>query len=81
MSECEFSGESDTDVDMLQNSDQRANSDDEGSANDNSDMKNDAWTRVGAERSHFLFSRKPGMNVDLEDQNKPQEYFELFITP
>jgi hypothetical protein len=29
----------------------------------------------------FSFSRKPGINVDLQNWNNPLEYFELFITP
>jgi hypothetical protein len=35
----------------------------------------------GAVRSHFPFTCKPGINVDLEDSSKLLEYFELFCTP
>jgi hypothetical protein len=78
--EGEFSDGSDTNVDISSGSEQRENSDDEGNANDISDMQHDTWTSVGAERQHFPFSGKPGINVDLEDRNNPLEYFGLFIT-
>jgi hypothetical protein len=44
-------------------------------------MQQDTWSRVGVDRLHFHFNGKPGTNVDLEAQNNPWEYFELFITP
>jgi hypothetical protein len=66
---------------MSSGSEQRANSDDEDIADDNSDMQHVTWTRVGAERPCFSFSGKPHMNVDLEGQNNPLGYFEVFITP
>jgi hypothetical protein len=31
--------------------------------------------------SHFLFTGKHGINVDLEDPSNPLEYLELFCTP
>jgi hypothetical protein len=55
--------------------------DDKHNVNDDSDMQHETWTKVGAKQSHFPFSGKPGLNVDLEDPNNPLEYFELFITP
>jgi hypothetical protein len=66
---------------MSSGSEQKANSDDEDSANDNSDMQHDTWTTVSIDRLHFPFSGKPGINVDLENQNNPLKYFKLFITP
>jgi hypothetical protein len=80
VSESEFSDDSDTSVDMS-GSEERGNSDDKDSANDNSDMKHDTWARVGVERLCFPCSGKPGINVDSEDQNNPLEYLKLFITP
>jgi hypothetical protein len=79
-SEGEFSHESDAHVDMLSGSERRENTDDEDNANDKSDMQYDTWTRVGAERPHFPFSGKPGINDDSEDCTNPLEYFGLFIT-
>jgi hypothetical protein len=67
----EFSDGSDMDVDVSSNGEQRANSDVEDNAYDSSDMQLNTWTRVGIERLHFHFSGKPGINVDLEDQNNP----------
>jgi hypothetical protein len=75
--ESEFSDDSDTNVDMSSGNEQRANSDDEDNANDNSDMQHDTWTRIGIEGPCFPCSGKPGINVDLEDQNNPLEYFKL----
>jgi hypothetical protein len=54
-------------VDMSSGSEQRENSDDEDNANDNNDMQHDTWRRVGAERWHFPFIGRLGINVDLED--------------
>jgi hypothetical protein len=62
-------------VDISSGSKQRANSDDEDNENDNSDMQHNTWSRVSTERPHFPFSGNPGINVDLEDQNSPLEYF------
>jgi hypothetical protein len=59
----------------------KENSYDEDNANDSSDMKHDAWMRVGTERKCFLLSGKPGISVDLEDQNDTLEYVGLFIAP
>jgi hypothetical protein len=79
--ESEFRGDSDMILGMSSGSEQRKNSDDEGNANNSSDMQHDAWRRVGAERPHFSFNGKPGINVDVEDRNNPLKYFRLFITP
>jgi hypothetical protein len=76
-----FSDDSDMDEDMSSVSEQRENSYDEDNANDSSDMKDDAWMRVGTERQCFPFSGKPGISVDLEDQNSTLEYVGLFIAP
>jgi hypothetical protein len=65
--ESEFSDDCDINVDMS-GSKQGENSNDEGSASDNSDMQHDTWTRVDAERLCFPFSGKPSINVDLEDE-------------
>jgi hypothetical protein len=69
--ESEFSDDSYTNVGMTSGSEQRENSDDEDNANNSSDMQHNTWTWVGAERPHLPFSGKPGINVDLEDQNNP----------
>jgi hypothetical protein len=67
-------------VKVLSGSERSDSSNDE-AVNDDSGMQLGTWTKVGAERPRFPFSGKPGLNVDLEDQNSPLEYFELFITP
>jgi hypothetical protein len=40
-------------------------------------MQHGIWAKSGAER-RFLFTGKPGRNVNLEDPSNPLEYFELF---
>jgi hypothetical protein len=62
----EFSDHSDTKVGML-GSKQRANSDYEENASDNSDMRHHTWPRVGTDRLHFPFSEKRDINVDSKD--------------
>jgi hypothetical protein len=79
--ESEFSDDSDMNVEMASGSEQRANCDDEGSSNGNSDVRQDTWTLVGAEKQLVPFDGKPGVNVDLEYRSNPLEYFELFISP
>jgi hypothetical protein len=38
------------------------------------------WAKSGAEQPCFLFTCKPGINVDFEDPSNPLQYFELFCT-
>jgi hypothetical protein len=83
--EDEFSDDSDCDYDtvvkFLPDSEQSDSSDDEDNVNDDSDMQHGTWTKVGAERPHFPFSGKPGLNVHLEDPNNLLDYFQLLTTP
>jgi hypothetical protein len=81
----EFSDDSDCDGDMVveflsdsdqSDSDQSDSSDDEDNVTDDSDMQYEAWTELGAERPHFPFSGKPGLNGQLEDPNNLLDYFE-----
>jgi hypothetical protein len=44
---------------------------DEQSVSSNSSMEPDAWANSGAERPHFPFTGKPGINVDLEEPSNP----------
>jgi hypothetical protein len=37
--------------------------------------------KSGAEQPRYPLTRKPGINVDLEDPSNPLEYYELFCTP
>jgi hypothetical protein len=49
-----FSDDSDMNVDTSSDSKQRENSDDEDSANNNSDMEHDSWMRLGTADHLFL---------------------------
>jgi hypothetical protein len=44
-------------------------------------MQHGIWAKSGAERPHFPYTGKPGINVDLEDFSNALEYFEWFCTP
>jgi hypothetical protein len=58
---------------------QSVGSDEEENVSDNSSMHHDIWAKSGAEWPHFLFTGKPGINVDLEDPLNPLDYFEFLL--
>jgi hypothetical protein len=64
----------------LSDSETSDSSDDDDNVNDDSDMQNGTWTKLGAERRRYLFSGKTGLIVDLEDPKNLPVYFELLIT-
>jgi hypothetical protein len=41
----------------------------------NSGMQPDVWPNLGAERTYFLFTGMPGINIDLKDPSNPLKYF------
>jgi hypothetical protein len=65
----------------LTGGEQSVSSDEAKNFSDNSRMQPDVWANSGAERLHFPFTGKPGINVALVDPSNPLEYFVLFYTP
>jgi hypothetical protein len=51
------------------------------SVSNNGSLQPDVQANSGAERPHFPFTGKPGINVDLEDPSNPLEYFEMICMP
>jgi hypothetical protein len=80
ISESESGSDSEINVEIL-SCDEESVSSDEENVSDNSSMQHGILAKSGAERPHFQFTSKPGINVDLEDHSNPLEYFELFCTP
>jgi hypothetical protein len=68
-------------VKILSCGEQSVSSDEEENISYNSGMQHDIWAETGAERPHFPFTSKHGINVDFEGPSNPLEYFELFCTP
>jgi hypothetical protein len=66
-------------VKILFGGEQSVSSDEAGNVSDNSSMQPDVWANLGAERSHFLLTGKPGINVDLEDPSNLLEYLSSFV--
>jgi hypothetical protein len=66
-------------VNISSGGEQSVSSDEAENVSDNSSMQPDVWANLGAERPCFLFTGKPGTNVDLEDPSNPLEYSELFV--
>jgi hypothetical protein len=60
----------------LSNSEQTESSDDDDNVNDDSDMQNGTWRKLGAYRHRYPFSGKTVLNVYLEDRNNLLVYFE-----
>jgi hypothetical protein len=71
----EYSSVSEINMKILLGGEQSVSSDDAENVSDNSTMQLDAWANSGAERPHFPFTGKHGINVDLEDPRNPMEYF------
>jgi hypothetical protein len=81
ISESDYSTDNEINVNISFGSEQSVSSDGAENVSDNSSMQPDVQVNSGAERPHFPFTGKPGINVDLEDPSKPLEYFELFCMP
>lgn len=81
LSDFEFSEDSDNEGintnNISENEDEADSSDEEVET----EMQHGTWTNIGKERPRFPFTGKPGLNVEIEDNNNPLEFFELFITP
>jgi hypothetical protein len=65
--ESEYNSDSEINVKMSSNGEQSVSSDDAENVSDNNSMQPDTWATSGAEQPRFLFTGKPGINVDLED--------------
>jgi hypothetical protein len=76
-----FLSDNDISVNISSCREQNIISVEEENASDNSSRQHSIWTKSGAERPHFPFTGKSGINVDLEDPSNPLEYSELFCTP
>jgi hypothetical protein len=68
-------------VNILLGGKQSASSDEAENVRNISSVHSDIWANSGAERPHFSFTGKPGINVDLEDPSNPLEYFKLYCAP
>jgi hypothetical protein len=79
ISESQYSSDSEINVKILSCDKQTVNSDEEENFASNSSMQHGIWAKSGAEESHFVFTGRPGINVDLENPSNPWEYFELFF--
>jgi hypothetical protein len=64
----------------LSDSEESDSSDDDDNVNDDSEMRNGTWTKLGAERLRYPFSGKTGLNVVVEDPKNLLVYSELLIT-
>jgi hypothetical protein len=62
-------------VKILLDGEQSVSSYEAENVNDNRSKQPDTWTNSGAERPHFSFTGKPGINVDLEDSSNPPGIF------
>jgi hypothetical protein len=81
ISESEYGSDSKISVKISSCGEQSVSSDEEENVSDKSSMQHGIWAKSSAERPHFPFTGKPGINVDLEDPSNPPAYFELFCTP
>jgi hypothetical protein len=66
-------------VNILLGGEQCVSSDEAENVSNNSRLQPDIWKNSGAERPHFPFTGKHGINIDLEDPSNPLEYSELFV--
>jgi hypothetical protein len=79
ISKSEYSSNSEINVKILSFGEQSVSSVEEENVSDNSIMQHGVWAKSGAERPHFPFTGKSGINVDLEDRINPLVYFEFFV--
>jgi hypothetical protein len=59
----------------LSGGEQSVSSDEAQNVSDDSSMQPDVWANSGAERPHFPFTGKPGIDIDLEDPSNPPGIF------
>jgi hypothetical protein len=61
----EYSSGSEISMKISSRAEQSVGSDEAKNVSDNSSMQPDVWANLGAERPHFPFTGKPGINIDL----------------
>jgi hypothetical protein len=63
-SDSEYSSDSEISVQILLYGEKSVSSDEAENVSDNTSMQPDIWVNSDAERQHFPFTGKPGINVD-----------------
>jgi hypothetical protein len=66
-------------VKILLGGEQSVSFDEAENVSDDSGTQPDAWANSGAERPHFPFTGKPGINVDLEDPRNTWNILSSFV--
>jgi hypothetical protein len=81
VSASECSSDSEINVKISSYCEQSVNSDEEENVSDNSSIQHGIWTKSRPGKTHFPFTGKPGLNIDIGDTSNPLVYFELSYTP